>query len=88
VVDSKAPPQPNDARRAARKPGNIGAFIILANGHRLRCIVKDFSITGALLIVPSVLGLPNDFELQAVGGPCRCVNVVRRSAGKVAVRFV
>jgi hypothetical protein len=88
VADSKTLPQRNDARRATRMPGNIGAFIILASGDRLRCIVKDFSITGALLIVPSVLGLPDDFELQAVGGPCRCVNVVRRSAGKVAVRFV
>jgi hypothetical protein len=79
---------PRDSRRAERKPGNIGALIILASGDKLRCVVKDFSKTGALLIVSSVLGLPDEFELQAIGGPRRNVRIVRRGAGKVAVRFV
>jgi hypothetical protein len=76
-----------NSRQAERRPGNIGALIVLTSGKQLRCIVKDFSKSGALLIVPSVLGLPDEFELQSIGGPRRSVRVVRRVAGKVAVKF-
>jgi hypothetical protein len=88
VSDDKPALRGKDQRRAERRLGNIGALIILANGDQMRCVVKDFSKTGALLIVSSVLGLPNEFELQAIGGPRRSVRVVRRGSGKVAVRFV
>jgi hypothetical protein len=88
MSDHKPLPPVKDQRRAERRAGNIGAFLMLPSGERQRCIVKDFSKTGALLIVPSVLGLPDEFELQAMGGPRRSVRIVRRGAGKIAVRFV
>ena len=84
----KTPQLPADKRRADRRPGNIGATIVLGDGKQQRCIVKDFSKTGALLLVQSVLGIPAEFELQAVGGPRRRVEVVRRGSGKIAVRFI
>jgi len=79
---------PTNKRRAERHKGNFGATIILPNGERHRCIVKDFSKTGAMLLVKSVLGLPAQFALLADGGPKRAVEVVRRGSGKLAVRFV
>jgi hypothetical protein len=87
VSDYKLTQSGRDQRRAARHLGNIGATIILPNGDQVRCIVKDFSKSGALLLVTSVLGLPDAFELQAIAGPRRSVRVVRRGAGRVAVRY-
>jgi hypothetical protein len=84
---NKEPPQRPDKRRADWRLGNIGASMILPNGDHKRCIVKDFSKTGALLLVQTVLGLPDQFELQANGSVRRHVQVVRRGAGKVGVRF-
>jgi hypothetical protein len=81
-------PRTQNSQRAERRPGNIGALILLTSGKQLRCIVKDFSKSGALLLVQSVLGLPDEFELQSIGGPRRSVRVVRRVAGKVAVKFI
>jgi hypothetical protein len=86
MTDAK--PNTRDSRSAERKTINVAAIIHMPDGYRMRCFVKDFSKTGALLVVATVLGLPNEFPLQAIGGPRRNVRVVRRSAGKVAVRFV
>ena len=77
-----------ERRGAVRHIGNIGAVIILANGERLSCIVRDFSKSGALLLVSSVLGLPVEFLLHAHGGPTRKVATVWRGSSKVGVTFV
>ena len=72
---------------SVRHIGNIGAVIILANGQRISCIVCDFSKSGALLLLTSILGLPKDFCLHAHGSPCRKVVSVWRGSGKIGVRF-
>jgi hypothetical protein len=81
------PQRPHD-RQSERRPGNFGAYIVLSNGHKIPCVVKDFSGSGALLLVNSVLGIPGDFVLQAINGAHRNVQVVRQGSGKIAVRFV
>jgi hypothetical protein len=83
----KIPSKKADKRATDRVPSALGATIILANGERIRCIVKNFSKTGALLTVASVLGIPEQFDLQAARGPARRVTVVRRSASQIAVRY-
>jgi hypothetical protein len=71
-----------------RRPGNFGASIVFDNGMRVRCLVKDFSKSGALLMVPTILGIPPKFNLQASTGQVRRVEVRRRGTGRLGVRFV
>ena len=77
-----------EPRQAVRQPGNFSATIILDDYSRIRCLIKDFSKFGALLAVPSVLGIPDQFHLLAVAGPRRRVLVVRRSPSRLGVRFL
>ena len=81
-------PQSVDRRRAVRRPGHLGAFIVLANGGNIRCLVKNHSTIGALLAVQSGQGVPTEFDLQVAASPLRSVQVVRRDAGIIAVRFI
>ena len=78
---------PDESRAAQRYAGNIGATILLPNGERIGCVVKDFSATGASLVVTGPVDIPQEFELKAHNGPTRHVEVVRRRAGTIAVRF-
>ena len=84
----KKEPRPFEKRQSDRRPANLGASIVLDSGERVRCLVKNFSKTGALLVVPSILGIPQWFELQAGNGPKRRVEVVRRHTSRLGVRFV
>ena len=77
-----------ERRQAVRQPGNFSATIILDDYSRIRCLVKDFSRLGALLAVPSVLGIPDQFHLLAVAGPRRRILVVRRRPWHLGVRFL
>lgn len=76
-----------EQRRSERKLGNFGATILLETGQRIRCLVKDFSKTGALLIVPSVLGIPDRFVLLVGSGFSRNVLVRRVGPSRLGVRF-
>ena len=77
-----------EGRSALRQPGNFSATIILDDKSRIRCLVKDFSKLGALLAVPSILGVPDQFDLLAASGIRRRVLVVRRSPSRLGVRFL
>jgi FAD/FMN-containing dehydrogenase len=83
----KIPAKKADKRKTDRIPSALSATIVLANGEQIRCVVKNFSKTGALLTVASVLGIPAEFDLQASRGPARHVTVVRRTASQIAVRY-
>ena len=84
----KKQPVGSDGRQAIRQPGNFSATIILDDNSRIRCLIKDFSKLGALLAVPSVLGIPDQFDLVAVPGTRRRVSVVRRGTSRLGVRFL
>jgi hypothetical protein len=77
-----------DKRRSPRNPANFGAMIVLDSGVRVRCMVKDFSHTGALLVVPSVLGIPEEFTLEAANGLRRRVVIRRRGRSRLGVEFI
>ena len=77
-----------ESRQAVRRPGNFSATIILDDNSRIRCLIKDFSRLGALLAVPSILGIPDQFDLLAISGPKRRVLVVCRSPSRLDVRFI
>ncbi len=77
-----------EQRRSPRHPSNLSAVIILDNGERIGCVVRDFSRSGALLIVPTILGIPSEFNLQASTGHMRRVMVVRRGTSRLGVRYI
>lgn len=78
----------SDNRKAVRQTGNFSASIVLDGRQCVRCLVKDFSSTGALLMVPSILGLPEQFDLQAASGQRRRVEVKWRGAARLGVKFL
>ena len=84
----KRTPARFDYRQAPRRPGNFAAAIILPDRARLRCLVKDFSATGAQLMVSTVLGIPDAFTLETAAGNRRRVAVVWRAPARLGVRFV
>lgn len=78
----------NEMRAAERHPADFSAMMLLDDGKVVRCQVKDFSSTGAQLVVPSVLGIPEEFMLQAPTGQSRRVKVQRRGIARVGVKFI
>ena len=84
----KRKPQIIERRNAAREFCNVGATIILQGGHRIGCAVVNFSSIGALLVVPSILGIPMQFDLLTANGLRRHVEVARRGRSFLGVRFV
>jgi hypothetical protein len=79
----------NERRGAVRVPGD-GAYavVFLPTGYQFPATVVDYSTTGALLTVDSVLGIPAAFDVQFRHGPKRRVRLVRRGPRKIAVKFV
>ena len=70
-------------RHIARVPVDI-----LTNAARpIDCRIVSMSTTGARLSLPSILGIPESFELRAFGQTHR-VKVSRRGARYIAVRFL
>lgn len=84
----KEPGRGIEKRRAVRHAADFNATIMLDGGTVVRCKIRDFSASGAQLMVPSVLGMPDEFMLQAPTGHARRVKVLRRGAAKLGVRFI
>ncbi|PSO18724.1 pilus assembly protein PilZ [Bradyrhizobium sp. MOS002] len=65
------------------------AALIQLPGGAVSCVVRDLSETGALLEVPSQLGIPHEFSLRIptaeLDRPCRAV---WRSAKGIGIAFV
>ena len=76
-----------DRRGAPRDETSLPARIVMRGGKSVRCCIVNISSTGALLLAP-VAGLPEQFDLQDSTGRSRRVQVVRREASRVAVRFL
>jgi len=80
--------QMSEKRRALRHPADFSVTVTLDGGRIVRCKVKDFSATGVQLMVPSVLGMPDEFMLQAPTGQARRVQVKRRGIARLGVAFI
>ena len=53
-----------EARRSKRVRTILGVKIVFNNRMRVRdCVVKNISSSGAKLVVPDTLRVPNEFEL-------------------------
>lgn len=78
----------SERRQATRNPADFCARIRLDVGTELTCRIKDFSATGAQIVVPSVLGIPEEFTLHSPTGHSRRVRVQRRGIGKIGVAFI
>ena len=66
---------------------SIQATIVTARNVRIDCLITNLSEIGALLIVPSVLGIPDEFELVVPRQFSRIVCVARRGRAFLGVRF-
>ncbi|WEK03086.1 MAG: PilZ domain-containing protein [Candidatus Devosia phytovorans] len=51
------------------------------------CMVRNMSDTGALLRLPSIVGVPDDFELVMDDGRTFTCSAVHKSATDIGVRF-
>ena len=74
-------------RDRARTRTDVPCQIMLPARKALACRILDLSSTGARISVPSVLGLPQRFEVLAHGRSYRA-EIVRRRPGIIAVRFI
>jgi hypothetical protein len=75
--------------RKVRRRRVFKAALIQLPGGAVSCVVRDLSETGALLEVPSQLGIPHEFSLRIptaeLDRPCRAV---WRSAKGIGIAFV
>lgn len=78
-------------RRAAARHRVLQNGLIAFNGlnSTFSCSIRNKSDSGALLLLPSTLGIPDRFRLiERPTNSSRECEVVRRSADALAVRFV
>ena len=76
-----------ERRECPRHDTSLPARILTPGGKSVRCCIVNISNSGALLMA-SVQGLPDHFELQDTTGRSRRVQVVRRETSRVAVKFL
>ena len=78
-----------EQRQAPRLRSLIGARIVFNNGRAtVECLIRDVSETGAKLIVPELIPVPDRFELTIPQkGITRRVRVAWRRATEIGVRF-
>ena len=79
-------PKGVDRRREEREPTDVDATIILP-GTIVMCRVADLSKTGARLLLTSILGIPEDFDLRVRGRTYRA-KVVRKTPRGLGVKFI
>lgn len=78
-----------DGRAAQRRRTLKGARIIFNAGRStIDCIVRNLSGKGARLELPSVVGVPNTFDLSITDDGVRPCRVAWRSLKELGVEFV
>ena len=74
-----------DRRQSPRKRMLKAGRIVFNGRHSaIDCVVRNMSARGALLQLPNVIGIPDDFELCIEGG-YRSVHVVWKSDRSLGV---
>lgn len=79
-----------DEKRSQSRPRALkGASIVFGNGSRvIDCTIRNRSSQGARLSVPSIIGVPDQFELHDnASGEKRSVTVVWRQERVIGVKF-
>lgn len=76
-----------ERRRAARRRVLKAARMLIDKKSVISCTVRNVSDGGSRLEVPSVLGIPETFELEVSGEPRRPVRRVWVSSSAVGVAF-
>ena len=75
-------------RRATHRTStSLDARIHVPGRLPIKCMVRDISATGACLIVPTVLGIPNIFALKIDGRDVCSAEIVRRASQRIGVKF-
>lgn len=77
-------------KRFARRQRVVKGAKAVFNEKRsvIDCRIRDLSKTGARLVLPSTVGLPNEFDLVEAGtGISRYCEVVWRTLDAVGVKF-
>lgn len=76
-----------ERRAAPRRLVGMDAKIVTAGGQVFKCRILDVSADGALLLVPSVLGIPDRFKILDPYGRAHGVQTARRAASRLGVKF-
>jgi hypothetical protein len=72
-------------RRRVLKAAKI---VFSSRSSTIECTVRNLSQGGARLMVASVVGIPDSFELSVPGEPTRqCWWLIWRKAGEIGVAF-
>jgi hypothetical protein len=79
-------PQPE--RRKTPRTRTLKSACIVFNDRRsvVDCTVRNLSANGALLLLPSIVGIPNDFEVF-LGDRYRSARVVWKSDKSVGIAW-
>ena len=79
----------DEGRAAPRHRTLKGGKIVINDGFStFACTVRNLSETGALLKVPSVVGIPDSFQLHREDGTKYNCTVARRTGTELGVSFV
>ena len=65
-----------------------GKIVTGARASTIECTVRNLSSDGALLLVPSLIAIPSEFELVLSGPTRHTCRVVWRGDNRVGVEFV
>ena len=77
-----------DKRNRRRRRVLFGARISFRDlGTSSECRVRDVSDTGACLVIPSPVGIPDTFDLVLADGAVRWCKVEWRKADRIGVSF-
>jgi hypothetical protein len=78
-----------ERRKASRHRVFKGAQISFRGLHAaIDCVVRDYSDTGARLVVESPVGIPDRFDLVRENFPAVACRVIWRRATQVGVEFI
>lgn len=79
----------HDERRRERRNRTLKGGRIVFNGgfSVVACTIRNLSQGGALLQVPSVVGIPREFDLEMDAAPRRTCHVMWRTEERIGVAF-
>ena len=81
-------PSKDEPRRLPRRRTLKNGRIVFNNRNStIDCTVRNLSKDGALLLLPNVVGIPDDFELH-INGVSHATHVVWRSNGQLGVTWI
>jgi hypothetical protein len=78
-----------ERRSTPRRRVLKGGKIVFNDMHSIiDCTVRNLSDGGALLMVTSVIGIPDEFDLRISDGATYSCRVVRRTGTQIGVEFI